>query len=750
MSKILFKQLVIWGILALWANGSILAATREDSPKVTTRISALEAYEYGFAWNTIRAPNDQGVILNNMMLIENDGPGAGFSQKGPFRENIHIGTLVRKTLHLDNPRASQAYVVILMKPLKRPRTKQAPYSITLNGHLIKGQPIAAHEGSWHWVPVSPAHLKAGPNTVIVASDAPKDEGYALYIAREDEYEKGGGFYTYRGNTSLISADQISLPKQPEEHGFKRILVGQTSAKSIDGGKSWAQGKLGTNNDVVGEYTIRLSLEQYQPSGYVRSSPMDLWDGLQDFEFIKPKCEIKNLKLIGTGETPKGTKILWSVRFADTPDMGSHQWSRFQRLGSGAHVSFEISDATKRYMQWQAELISNDPLQTPILNDVTVERELTYAPLRERTFFVQKIQNVKHRYRSFQFTYERYDHPELKQLRKRLKLNSVLKGARGDFEKINRVRHHVAGQWPHQTPDPNYPEWNAHDILDRKKQLGSGGMCIQFAVVFMQSLQSLGYHPQFYNLSGHESTEVWVDELGKWVHIDAWGPSDSYEYNTKTGEPLNILEQHQYFLRRYGFSAQNPIAWMEAKKFLYTGENNDQPLYTSTFTPECNNPERLPAQHRLIPFARTLTRNDFLSRPFPRPLNQGLRVPWPWNGYLNWYDDATPRKLQYALHSDRKADFHPTLNQVEFNATHGTKEGEINIEMITFTPNLETFEINVDGQGWEPTSSRFVWKLRPSAFNTLEMRIKNKLAVTGKPSLIQILWNYAAPFNPEKK
>lgn len=119
--------------------------------------------------------------------------------------------------------------------------------------------------------------------------------------------------------------------------------------------------------------------------------------------------------------------------------------------------------------------------------------------------------------------------------------------------------------------------------------------------------------------------------------------------------------------------------------------------------------------------------------------------WPWNGYVNWYDQATPRKLQYSLHTDREADFYPTLNRVQFSAVYTEKEGEITINMITFTPNLDGFEINVDGRGWERSSSSFIWKLKPSAVNTLEMRTKNKVGQPGKSSSIQAMWNYKAPF-----
>jgi hypothetical protein len=128
----------------------------------------------------------------------------------------------------------------------------------------------------------------------------------------------------------------------------------------------------------------------------------------------------------------------------------------------------------------------------------------------------------------------------------------------------------------------------------------------------------------------------------------------------------------------------------------------------------------------------------------------MMIHWPWNGYLNWFDEATPRKLQYALHSDREADFYPTLNRVQFSAVFGGKEGELAVEMFTFAPNFNGFQINVDDAGWRGSPPRFTWRLRPSAVNTLQMRAGNKGGPPGKPSMIQVLWHYREPFRPKEK
>lgn len=42
------------------------------------------------------------------------------------------------------------------------------------------------------------------------------------------------------------------------------------------------------------------------------------------------------------------------------------------------------------------------------------------------------------------------------------------------------------------------------------------------------------------------------------------------------------------------------------------------------------------------FVRVIPRTNWLEKPFPRPFNHGMSQ-WPWNGYINWYDDRTPPK-----------------------------------------------------------------------------------------------------------
>ncbi len=737
--------------IAVLLPATVSTASETVERAVTTEVTAQEAYDWGFAFDVMRDGND--VALNDLVLLEDDGPGSGYSEKGTFWEGIHKGVLARKIIQLDDPTASEAHVVLYMEP-QSPKD-QPPYYLVVNGHRIEGNPISWHDPNWHWVKIPVEYLKAGPNEIVVGSDAPEDKEYRLLIAREDEYDAGGGKFTYQGNTALISANQIPGNSNNSEYGFQPIHVGEHSAKSTDGGRNWNQYALGTTNDVVGEYVIRLNLERRKPVGFLRSPAIDLWKGSVDGpDSILPECSVSKLTFHGKGETPNGTALVWSARFSDTPDMSSDAWTNFINVAEGPDITAPLENGGKRYMQWEAQLRTENPLLTPTVSDTQIDRTLTFEVPPVNTFYVMKCENPRLRYASYNFAYEDADTPQLKKLRERLNLDELLANATGDFEKINILRHYVSQQWYHGDPLPNYPEWNALNILDRRDQCGVGGMCIQFSIVFIQSLESLGYQARHVNIFNHETVEVYVDELGKWVHADPESVFDSYEFNTDTGIPINIYEQHQYFLAQYGLTKNNPIDWMSPTAWCNHPNGGldeiKQPLEISTYTPWLNNPDpsKRPPQHRLAGFFRMMPRNNYFSHPTPRPLSQGSTW-WPWDGYLNWYDDATPRKLQYALHSDRVSDFYPTLNQVSFSAVHGEDEEDVVVDMTSFTPNFDTYEINVDDTGWKPADSHFVWKLHRSALNTLTMRTRNTLGVTGTPSEMQVFYHYREPFRPKE-
>ena len=744
--------LPLFSVALLGVGLTAFAQPDPTTQSVTSRWTAAELYETGQVYDAMRAPGG-GVQLNDLVLIENDAPGAGRSDRGVYNELLHAGARIKKTLRLDDPRAIAAHVVLYMEP--EDPAKVAPYHLLVNGHRVEGVPRSWHEHVWWWVPVPVAHLVAGDNEIVLICDAPAGQGYKVILARADEYERGGGAFTYQGHTGLLTSGFVEIPDSGVLEGLTPIVVGETSARSVDGGQTWANALLGPEADTQGEYVIRLNLKRYHASGTLLSPPVDLWSTGPEANPLTPTCTVSGLRLRGSGKTPEGTGLNWSVRFADTPDPTSELWGDFQAVAEGPASDASLPDTAHRFMQVRVALSTDAPLTTPVVESLEIERMLHITPPTPNTFFVRRAVNPTIHYPSHAMHFESADTPQLARIRETLPPELLVRGRHGQFAEINQLRHYVSQLWYHGSPHPEYPEWNALDILQRKHQYGHGGMCIQFTIVFVQALQSLGYQARHVNIFNHEVPEVYVDELEKWVVIDPESVFDSYEFHTETGEPLNILEQHRHFLQRYGFSAENPIPWASPAPWSNWGASGQpesrQPLEISTFSPWLNDPDpaKRPPQHNLAGFFRLIPRNDFLSRPTPRPVAQGSTY-WPWSGYLCWHDAATPRKLQHALHSDRAADFYPTLNRVRYTATHGEVAGDVLVHMTAQTPNFDTFEVNINGAGWNPSPADFTWTLFPSALNRLEMRVKNKLGLEGQPSALDVFYHYRAPYQPKEK
>ncbi len=738
----------VWmGLLYPFPAWAATALAREHQESLTTSHSASELYQTGFAHLVRENSSGDGVVLDDMMLIDTDGPGAGYSQKGEFREPIHQGVRARKTLWLDDPAAYRAHCVLFMAPLSPSRQSQAPFEVRINGQRLSSPPLSFHEPEWHWIEFPPQWLARGENEIVVSCDAPEGEGYNLLFARADEFEGGGGAFTWRGGTGYAAMGH--LPFGHDEDEIIPFKVGSGSSRSTDGGVNWSPG-LGPGGNVTGEYTIRLNLQRYQATGELHSRAIDLWADGERWNAISPQKTVDALRVRGVGHTPEGTRLLWSIRFGDTPDMTSTSWEGFQQIGEGPGGTWEAGPAPNRYAQLRVQLQTDKPLVTPRVDSLEIERTLRWQESALSDFAVVNEENVHHLYSSFHQPQEDSNHPRLAEASKRLGIGAVVRDARGDFERINLLRHHVSTLWKHALPEPEYPAWDTLAILDRNERLGWGGMCMQFVVVFMQSLQSEGYLARHINMFAHETVEVYVNELDRWAIVDPESVFDSYSFDRQTGLPLSALDQHAAFLRTFGLSRENPIRWKAIEPWGWPAPDLfPQDIGFSTSTPRLANPDKPPPQYRLAGFVRMIPRTDFLSNPAPVPVNNGLYLAWPWTGYLNWFDEATPRKLQYGIHTDRHCDFYPTVHRVEFAGILDPVAGTVELALVTQTPNFESFEVRGNEGSWVDSPARMAWALRPGAVNSLEMRVRNKAGRTGKPSRVEMVWHQRPAYDGGK-
>ena len=677
-------------------------------------------YDTGFMQMLMKNPVSSGltggVSLFNMELVQNDAPGAGFSEKGVSSDVIWGRNRARKIIMIEDPRAVKVWLVIFT--IHQGKT---PLQFEVNGNhsQMDNWDTSKNQEIYSWAEFPAEWLKKGRNVVdLYCPEAGNEsEGWEIYIARADEFVAGGG-------------DQSN--------------VGKTSFKSIDGGESWKQSPFGPLGQTRAEYSIRFSLDRYVQEGWLASPVIDLWKG-DSGDFIVPLRELRNVKFSISSEIPVDTGIEYFIRKGPNPDPLSTEWEPYEFIGNSPSVSLEFDNTVmnRRFIQFRAVLKTSNPLKSPIIKSVTVTAELLERVPLPRNIHVVTADNPRIKYSSLNWEWEKWDRPEFKELRELENLDEVVAGSRTEFDAQVKLLDYVTRRWRHSSPHPEYPGWDALSIINRINNAGAGGMCIQFNNTLGGLCMTFGWQARLVNVVGHEIIEVWNDEYGKWIFLDA-DYENNYNYDPETDEPLNMLELHKLYLDYY--FPDRPIDWMKDMITWMGATGGKQvPVKRGSLTDhEQTTLKRIgtPSGFCNAAFMRMVPRNNWYEKPYPRPLAHGSYW-WPWDGYINWYDDRTPPKRQYTWHTDRPRDMWPDLNLVHVDATSAFGNDRLFLRYETYTPNFSHFEVNVDDTGWKKAGERWTWLLQ-SGRNRLCVRAVSKAGVKGKPSIFAV--NYAdAPF-----
>ena len=691
---------------------------------VTTRWGgdAGMIYDTGFMNMLMKHPGG-GVCLFNMELVGNDAPGAGFSEKGVSSDMIWGSVRARKILNLDDPRAESAWLVIYPTD----QTGSYPLRFTVNGHESRIDPVKTKKDTeWYTLgQFPPDWLKKGKNVIELFCPEAQTEkdGWDIYIARADEFQEGGG---------------------------DAVDVGKTSFKSVNGGSvrtTWKESPFGPLGQTRAEYSVRLSLDRYLKTGWLASPVIDLWKG-DSQEIIVPQREIQKMNLAVRSEAPEGTKIEYFFRRGLSPDPFAKDWGPYEFVGEGPELNFETggADLNRRYVQFRVVLSTDNPLVSPVVKSVQVTAELFQRVPRYRNIVVVESDNPPIKYSSLDWEWEPWNRPEFQELRERENLDEVIAGSRTQFDAQVKLLDYVTRRWRHDSPFPEFPGWDALSILNRIESAGGGGYCLTFNNALGGLCTAYGWQARFINVIGHEVVEVWNDEFGKWIFLDA-DYENNYNYDPETAEPLSMLELHNLFLDYY--FPDRPIRWLEDEIIWMNAiEGKPVPVRRGSLTWQKNTTlERIgtPTGFCNAGFLRMIPRNNWFEKPYPRPLTHGNGnyCPYPWGGYIDWYDSRTPPKRNHSWYTDRSRDMWPDLNKVHVDMTQGFGNDRLFLRFETYTPNFSHFEVDVDDTGWKKVGERWTWLLE-SGRNTLRVRAVSKFGVKGKPS--EFVVNHAdAPF-----
>jgi len=670
---------------------------------------AAAIYESGFASGVMKQVG--GVGLFNRELVANDAPGSGISEKGASADVVWGQARARKVLRLEDPRAIKAWLVVYVS-----RKGSHPLAFSVNGQkgLFHPWDEKVNNEWYRWVDFPAAWLSRGDNTIdlFCPEAASPDEGWSIQYARADEFADGGG--------------------DPGP-------VGRTSFKSADGGRTWKRGALGPDEKTLAEYTVRLSLDRHVHSGWLASPVIDLWKG-DGGEAVIPLRRLEKVRLRIAAEVPPGADVRYSVRKGDEAGPFAEGWTSYEPVGRGSLLDLSLDGKTvnRRYIQFKAELVTSDPLRTPLIKSARVESELSQNVPDQKNIFLVSADNPPIQYSSLAWEWEKEDRPEFAALRLQENLDEVIRGSRTSFDAMVKLAGYVAKRWRNSSPLPDYPGWGALSIFNRIARAGGGGMCLQLNLALGGACLAYGWQARHVNVIGHEVVEVWNDELGKWVFFDA-DYLQHYNADALTGEPLSLLELHRKFLDY--FFPDRPIDWM-TDRLTWMAPLEDRP-YPVLRGSSVHLPDAVMSGFINAAFLRIIPRNNWYEKPTPRPLNHGLSQ-WPWDGYVNWYDERTPPQRQYSRFTDRPRDLWPDLNRVRVDATSGAGNDVLFLAFETYTPNFGHFEVDVDGSGWTKTARRWTWHLQ-SGRNTVRVRAVSRMGVAGKPAVL-VVHHVDTPFS----
>lgn len=630
---------------------------------------------------------------------------------------------------LASPLAAQAETINIVQDINALRTLPREAGVDVSGervHLTRSFLVQDEVGNTDQDATQPLSATTWARKIIVLPYA-ADADILFYGSAKKVTVNGQAATVKEGPASMWMA--VSVPAAQLRAGANEIIFsdgGQLlienslfpdrSARSIDGGRTWLKDELGSEGIYNGEYLVRARLKGYAPSAAITSEVVDLLNP-EGKSTIVPRATVQSVKLAPQSTPATGATLTFQTRTGSTPRYDAQNWSAWADTPANKDI---VLAPNARYLQWRANLKTTAPGSTPALSNVRIIANVD-APALPTNIKVTSLQSRPQVSGSYTMVYQPAGSSRLKLLRDRYKLNDVIASGKTEMEQIVLLRDWVRNQWKNGWAHNNLqyvPPWDALLILDMAPREQALGMCTHYSTVFVQTALALGWNARHLVLNNHCAAEVWIDELGKWVVMDA-GNSDDPTLNChfeKDGVPLSGLEIHDLY-------KNNQIDKIKVVYSAGRGSIAGPELVNRKNQIQFNNYVRL-----AIPF-----RNNHLDTPFPGELEQG-EAHYFHDGYLWWSDSTIPtRSSEYSRVTNRIQDMYPNLNQVALDLQAGEAANQLRAGLTTQTPNFSHYMVKVDGGEWQRhNDGAFNWTLHAGT-NRLEVKSINKLGREGQAS-----------------
>ncbi len=306
-----------------------------------------------------------------------------------------------------------------------------------------------------------------------------------------------------------------------------------------------------------------------------------------------------------------------------------------------------------------------------------------------------------------FQYENLSNSELQLLRKKYQIDELVSDADSEVERLIILRDWVRKTLPRGDPERLDYNFNALDILSHAEK-GETFFCSGYSIVFLQCALSLGFTARYVGLfKGHVVSEIWSNELAKWVVMDAY---NNLHYE-KSGIPLNAIELHDMWEQK-DFSNVEVVYGIQRTGFI---ENTKEDL--------------LSYYHEFY----VRMRNDWFSNRYPHWHPKANSI---MNG-LEWMDKFTSNNILVANETGNREDLYFPVNVTSINIiSYDSNKERFHILFDTITPNFSHFLVNVNGKEFVHNKADFMWDMSKGK-NLLEVSAVNLLGVKGSQSYIEI-------------